>query len=70
MAIPQYALRVPRQRLVKIVCRGSCRGGQTYYAEVCRDNWSKTEDALKTELYATCLRCGYQAHDNYNWLRA
>lgn len=38
-------------------------------AEVDKDNWLKTEDAVTTGLYATCLKCGYQARDNYNWDR-
>lgn len=65
MAIPEYARNVPPQRRVGILCRGVCEVPR--HAEASKDNWFRTEDAVSTGLYATCLKCGYQARDNYNW---
>jgi hypothetical protein len=67
MAIPEYARNVTPHRRVRILCRGACEVPR--HAEASKDNWFKTEDAVKTGLYATCLKCGYQARDNYNWDR-
>lgn len=67
MAIPDYARNVRPLRRVRILCQGSC--GVPRHAEASKDYWLKTEDALKTGLCATCLKCGYQARDNYNWDR-
>ena len=65
-AIPKYARSAPRQKVVQIICRGQC--GRTRYAEVSRYPWTPDGSSWNRELYATCLMCGYKAHDNYNWI--
>ena len=66
MALPQYARDVPRERLVRVFCKGDC--GMTRYAELSKTPWSK--EGFDSELYATCLVCGREAKDNYNWYKA
>lgn len=66
MPIPKYAEGVPRQRLVQVLCKGRC--GTTRYAEVSKVPWSRDGRDPDSELYATCLMCGRQARDNYNWM--
>jgi len=67
MSIPQYAQNTPRHKLVNIVCRGSC--GRPRYAEVSKVPWTEEGPNDDPELYATCLKCGYEAKDSYNWVR-
>jgi len=67
-SIPRYAQDVPRHKLVKVLCRGDC--GSTRFAEVSKTPWEKSGTSVDPELFATCLRCGYKARDNYNWTRA
>jgi len=67
MPIPKYAQHVPRHLLVQILCRGFCR--KTRYARVSTDHWSGTDTDPGSEVLATCLKCGYEAHDPYNWMR-
>lgn len=63
MVLPEYARHVPRERLVTVLCKGDC--GMRRYAEVSKTPWSK--EGLDPHLYATCLVCGREASDNYNW---
>lgn len=67
--LPQYAARVNRCRVVKILCRGRCAAAR--WAELDSDYPGK--EALKNaglgDFHATCLMCGYRATDNYNWMR-
>jgi len=65
MALPKYAQDVPHHKLVKILCRRVC--GVSRYAEVSKIPWSKAGASADPELFASCLRCGYKASDNYNW---
>ena len=65
MALPEYARHVPREKLVRILCRGTC--GASRYAEVSKIPWSKEGMPIDPGLFAKCLRCGYRARDNYNW---
>lgn len=68
-ALPPYAARANRLRVVQILCRGKCR--KTRWAELDADY--PGEDALKKaelgEFHARCLMCGYRASGNYNWTR-
>ena len=68
MPTPRYAQHVPQHLLVRILCRVSC--GKTRYARVSTDHWSSTDTDPDSEVYATCLKCGYEARDPYNWMRA
>jgi hypothetical protein len=67
--LPGYARHVDRTRLVRILCRGTCR--MTRWAEMNAPYPGK--DVLKRarlgQFRATCLQCGYVAVDNYNWFR-
>ncbi|HZN03848.1 MAG TPA: hypothetical protein VFD06_09720 [Candidatus Polarisedimenticolia bacterium] len=60
---PTYAASIPPGLLVRVLCRGDCQALR--YAEVSKYPWTPNDP----ELYATCLKCGYQARDSYNWGR-
>ena len=70
-SLPQYAQGANRRRVVRIICRGECSGGHTSWAEMNIDY--PGEDILRNmdglQVTATCLSCGYIAHDPYNWFR-
>ncbi len=67
MKLPKYAENVPRQELVQAICRNNC--GKVRYMKVSRTPWSKNEDFANNDLHATCLKCGGQANDYYNWIK-
>lgn len=67
MRIPKYAAGTPRDKLVQILCKGTC--GRMRYAAVSKVPWSSDGARPGPELFATCLKCGRQARDNYNWIR-
>lgn len=67
MSIPQYAQRTLRHQLVLIICHGIC--GRTRYAEISQDHWSGDGSNDNPTSFATCLKCGYEAKDKYNWIR-
>ncbi|UPT53371.1 hypothetical protein [Synechococcus phage Ssp-JY39] len=69
MKIPKYAQAVPQNMLVRCICRNGCNLGATVFARVSDPNWSRNA-GHEAKLYAECLKCGYRAHDNYNWLPA
>ena len=60
---PTYAGSIPPGLLVKVQCHGTCQ--TTRYAEVSKYPWNPGD----SELYATCLVCGYKAQDSHNWRR-
>ena len=66
MPIPKYAQGVPREQLVKYLCKGKCC--KTSYGKVSKSDWSKDGSVVDRELYVTCLRCGETQQDNYNWI--
>lgn len=37
------------------------------YAETSKDDWSDRGSRPDPDLYATRLKCGYEAVDEYNW---
>ena len=67
--LPEYAATTPQQYLIKILCRGPCR--TTRWARLNRPYPGRTamRGAGLGAYRATCLRCGYEATDNYNWYR-
>ncbi len=67
--LPQYAQSTPNKHLVKILCRGLCN--KTRWAKLNRPYPGKTSlnNARAGEFTATCLKCSYEARDNYNWYR-
>lgn len=70
--LPDYAKKASRARLVKILCRNlECKRGQTTWAEMNKDfpGLEILKKAKLGEYRANCLRCGYEATDNYNWGR-
>ena len=68
-ALPQYASRSDRTRLVKVLCRGRCR--RTRWAELNTryPGQATLRDTPRGVYSARCLFCGYEATDNYNWFR-
>ncbi len=69
LKLPEYALGVDPSYLIQITCRGSCK----------KPRWAKTDaaypgrDQLKSgegPAVATCLKCGFEATDYYNWGRS
>ncbi len=68
-ALPRYAQRANRSKLVQMLCKGRCR--KTRWAELNREY--PGEDELKRaslrEFRAKCLYCGHEQTDNYNWYR-
>jgi len=68
--LPKYVLGVDRRRLVKITCRGACRG-KTRWAEMEIDYPGRAALGRMNErdLIAHCLICGWEAPDPYNWYR-
>jgi len=68
MPIPKYAAGVQQTRLVLCICRNGCSRGLVY-AKVSKATWKEQGASPDPELYATCLKCGYQATDEYNWIR-
>lgn len=67
--LPEYAKSVPSEYLVQILCRGRCRTGR--WARLNEPYPGKTalRKAEFGEYRATCLKCGHEATDNYNWYR-
>lgn len=68
--LPEYARSTPDKYLVKISCRSQCNG-KTRFAKLNKHYPGKyhLETADPGEYRATCLICGYEATDNYNWFR-
>jgi len=67
MPLPQYAVGVPTNLRVQILCRGKC--GKSRYARVSLPDWALKPVGDPT-VYAQCLMCGYRAVDPYNWIRS
>lgn len=68
-SLPAYASSADRSRLVNILCR-DCR--KTRWA-VLTKSFPGVEALKSAEMFryrATCLKCGYEASDNYNWTRS
>lgn len=67
--LPEYAKATPPNYLIQILCRGNC--GRTRWARLTEPFPGNT--ALRSgpmgQYRATCLVCGYEARDNYNWSR-
>jgi hypothetical protein len=68
MKLPQYAQREPKNRLVKIHCRGKCQTGRWARIKDNGNNNGGTE--ISTNSIANCLICNYTASDVSNWKRA
>lgn len=67
--LPEYAASADRSKLVKILCKGTCRCER--FAEL-NLKYPGIEQLCKAKMFkytATCLICGYEASDNYNWSR-
>ena len=62
--IPEYAKGCPPGQLVHYSCRGKCQKGR--YGQVSITNWQEhPKDDIN--LYVTCLKCGVETRDHYNW---
>lgn len=68
-ALPKYAEKADRAKVVRILCKGVCRTGT--YAELNRVFPGKNElwNSPEGEYEAVCLKCGGIAKDYYNWHR-
>lgn len=68
--LPEYARNAYRRKVVKITCKGACRG-KTRWAEMEIDYPGR--ETLRQmnlgDLKARCLVCGWEAPDPYNWYR-
>lgn len=67
MAIPKYAEGVPRDQMVKFLCKRKCNNSR--YGRVSRTPWEDTGAVRDPSLYVTCLKCGGTQEDCYNWQR-
>jgi len=67
--VPNYASHVEPEYLIRILCRGRC--GKTRWARLDKKFPGQTalRNATMGEYHATCLKCGYEANDSYNWYR-
>lgn len=70
--IPKYAQAIPDKFRIRILCRGKCNG--TRYAKLNlpypgAEELKSDGGAGLSQYRATCLRCGYVASDNYNWMK-
>lgn len=66
--LPQYACTADKKRIVKILCP-EC--GTTRFA-IMETVYPGQEVLKKSDLgdfTATCLKCGYETNDSYNWYR-
>ena len=65
--LPLYAQSTQTNFLVQILCRGTCRINRWAKLNKSYHGQSALRDAPAGEFTATCLMCGYEASDNYNW---
>lgn len=66
--LPDYANDVSSSLLVNILCR-NCSKSRWAKLNKPFPGFDKLKSAEFGEYTATCLVCGYTAHDNYNWGR-
>lgn len=64
--LPQYVKNTQREYLIQLYCKG-CSSGR--WAKLDKPYPGKTalKNAQIGEYTATCLKCGYENDDNYNW---
>jgi hypothetical protein len=67
--LPAYAASIPHKYLVKILCRGRCHSTRWARLNAPYPGKSAIRSAPLGQYRATCLICGYEATDNYNWFR-
>jgi hypothetical protein len=67
--LPSYASSIPEPFLVKILCRGKCHTARWARLNDPYPGRSALRSASIGTYIATCLVCGYEATDNYNWSR-
>ena len=67
--LPKYAISTPDRFLVKILCRGRCRSTSWARLNLPYPGKSAVRSAPIGKFRAVCLKCGYEATDNYNWYR-
>ena len=67
--LPRYAQSTPDEFLVRVSCRGGCRGTTWARLNLPYPGKSAIRKAPFGKYRATCLKCGYEASDNYNWYR-
>lgn len=67
--LPNYTKSTPDKYLIQILCRGKCRCTRWARLNKAYPGKSALKSAEMGEYRATCLKCGYEATDNYNWFR-
>lgn len=67
--LPQYAKKADRNKVVKILCKGSCRGERWAEMNVNFPGQDILADSDSGDFEARCLKCGKVAVDYYNWYR-
>ena len=67
--LPDYAKSTPSKFLVQILCRGGCKCTRWAKLNAPYPGKSALRSAEMGQYRATCLKCGYEAIDNYNWFR-
>lgn len=67
--LPKYAQNSPRDKLIKLLCKGKC--GKITLAElnVPYPEKDQLKKAPMGQYKARCLKCNSVALDNYNWYR-
>lgn len=68
MALPKYAQREDKNRLVNIHCRGKCQLGR--WAKIIDNGNNEGGTQITSKSFAECLMCGYKASDQSNWHKA
>lgn len=66
--LPAYAAHADRSRVVSILCR-NCRANRWAVLNKPYPGEQQLKASGMFDFRADCLRCGYQASDNYNWQR-
>jgi RNase P subunit RPR2 len=66
--LPQYAANADRNKIIRILCR-DCRKTVLALLNKPYPGENELRKAEMGDYTATCLKCGYQASDNYNWYR-
>lgn len=66
IGLPKYAQNVPTDCLIKLNCKG-CNSGRWARLNKAYPGKTALREAEMGEYIATCLNCGYENEDNYNW---
>jgi hypothetical protein len=68
-SLPAYAQGADRRRLVKLLCKGTCNATRWAEMNVEYPGREALTQSNVLDFTATCLVCGHEARDSYNWFR-